>query len=241
MFKTNSMKYSILFFILLFGSFLNAQEFLSKPSDFLEKYTDYAYAVYQDYWLVAGGRVVADDQVEVLSSFNASLMVFDWKKDTVISLSVSEFPIAIKEQLASTGMSFLKVENKLFLVGGYGYRSAEKACSTIPSLLILEISEIIYAILEKNDPLPYIKQTHDPRFALRDSQLYKADGFFFLVGGEKAYLGQGRTDDRLYFLEDCKDQIQGFKVELINEKLEIFFLQEWKDFGRISETLLLLF
>lgn len=235
------MKNPILFFLLIWSAFLNAQEFVSKPSDFLGNYTDYTYAVYQDYWLVAGGRVVVDDQVDVLSSFNTSLMVFDWKKDTVINLSVSEFPVAIKEQLTSSSMSFLQVENQLFLVGGYGYQSADKACSTIGSLMILEVPEIINAILEDKNLLPYFKQTHDPRFALRDSKLFKSGDLFLLVGGEKAYIAGGKTDDRLYFLEDCKDQIQAFKAEVVNEKLEVFFLPEWKDFWKISETLLILF
>ena len=246
MFKKVIMCHTILMILFFWASLLNAQEVESQtafttPSVFLEEYDGFAFGVYENYWLVIGGRYIADNQIDVLSSFNTNLMVFDWEKDTIFRLPTNGFSISIKEQLSASNLSFLQEGNTLYLVGGYGYRSSVAACSTIPSLMKLEVPKLIDAILNKKDPLPFLQQIDDDRFALRGAKVYKSGNYFFLAGGEKAYVIRAKKDDAFYFVEDCEKQIQSFKLEAVEGTLQVSDFQKMKDLKTLSQALLKLF
>jgi Secretion system C-terminal sorting domain len=150
----------------------------------------FAHASYQNKFLIIGGRLDGLHRRQPFASFdlighNNQLILIDpinkqvWKKD------LSTLLPSIQEQLSSTNMQYVQIEDYVYLFGGYGYSNTAVNHISFPYVTTIYLPGIINAIINNTSISLYIRQIQDADFAITGGQLRKINNTFYLVGGQK--------------------------------------------------------
>ncbi|TVR84927.1 MAG: hypothetical protein EA409_00220 [Saprospirales bacterium] len=150
----------------------------------------YAFAQHQGKWVVIGGR---RDGIHARQPFNAfpqsfnnsDILVIDPVNKEYWSSSVEILPLGLREQLQSTNMNFYQDGDHLIIIGGYAYSPSANDHITFPKLAVLELPELVDAIINGSDITPFFSQQHDERMAVTGGQLGKLGDYYYLVGGHR--------------------------------------------------------
>ena len=150
----------------------------------------FAFATWQDKWLLVGGRIDGLHRRQPWASFseagqNRHFYVVDPATKQVWKASMEQLPVTVQEQLQSTNMEFYQVDNKLILAGGYGYSKTADDHITYPFLLVIKADELIKAIMNKQSFSNSITQVKDQRMAVTGGRFGKVDDTLLLVGGQR--------------------------------------------------------
>ncbi len=184
-------------FFLLFSLFASAQgnapfRFTLEPV-IPEGFTglqSYAWARSGNRVLLVGGRTDGLHRRQPFAAFakkynNSSLVVIDLEEEKVWKKSISTLPAPLAEQFQSSNMEFYQEDNQLILVGGYGYSETHKTHITHPSLIRIQVKELISAIMKDGEVAPFIQQLNDERMAVTGGRLSKLSNTYYLVGGQR--------------------------------------------------------
>lgn len=179
----------------------------------------FAYATWQDKWLLVGGRKDGLHRRQPWAAFdedgqNKYIYVVDPVRKKVWKQSLKELAVSIQEQLQSTNMQFSQFENKLVLTGGYGYSKTSDDHITYPNLSIIKIEETINAIINKQSIADYIVQLKDERMAVTGGRLAKDGDTLLLAGGQRfdgMYNPMG-PDHGPGFVQEYTNEIRKFTV-----------------------------
>ncbi len=199
----------------------------------------YAYAKDGNLLLLIGGRIDGLHRRQPFAAFNkkfnnTDLFVIDIEKEKVWTKSVNSLPASIAEQLQSTNMQFFQEGNQLILIGGYGYSETEKDHITYPSLITIQVKELINSIMNDGDISYFFNQIIDERMAVTGGRLNKLNNKFFLVGGQRftgRYNPMG-PDHGPGFTQQYTNQIRKFQLK----KSETGFSIE--NYSAITDSLL---
>lgn len=183
----------------------------------------FAYATWQDKWLVVGGRKDGLHRRQPWAAFdedgqNKYMYVVDPSKKQVWKQSLKELPTSIQEQLQSTNMQFNQIENSLVLTGGYGYSKTIDDHLTYPNLSIIKIKETINAIINKQPIADLIVQIKDERMAVTGGRLAKDGDTLLLTGGQRfdgMYNPMG-PDHGPGFVQQYSNEIRKFQLNFKN-------------------------
>jgi hypothetical protein len=200
----------------------------------------YAWAKDGDKILLAGGRTDGLHRRQPFAAFSKNfaateLIVLDIKQEKVWKTNLSALSLPISEQLRSSNMESVQQGNQLFIVGGYGYSESKRNHITYPSLIIIQVKELIDAIINKRPVTPFIQQVTDERMAVTGGRLNLLDGQFYLVGGQRfdgRYNPHG-PDHGPGFFQEYTNQIRRFDIENSNGNWHI------KNYTAITDSLLL--
>ncbi len=183
--------------LLLFSLFVSAQE--NAPFRFtlepvipggFNGLQSYAWARSGNNILLVGGRTDGLHRRQPFAAFakkynNTSLIVIDLKEEKVWKKNISLLPASLSEQLQSSNMEFYQDGNQFILVGGYGYSETKKTHITYPSLIRIQVKELINAVIKDGDIAPFIQQLNDDRMAVTGGRLSKLGNLYYLVGGQR--------------------------------------------------------
>ena len=169
-------------------------------------------------WLIIGGRLDGLHQRQPWATFdlaghNNQLIVVDPTTKQKWSMPISELDNALQEQLSSTNIQFFQRENNLFLIGGYGFSKLKVDHITFPNLTVVNVKELIEAIISKRQITPYFQQIIDEQFAVTGGQLLLANGIFQLVGGHR-FDGRYNPMDNPTFVQTYTNEVRRFKIEM---------------------------
>ena len=159
----------------------------------------------------------------------------DLKQEKVWKKSISSLPSMLAEQLQSTNMEFFQQNNQLILIGGYGYSETKKTHITHPSLISIQVKELIDAIINNSAIEPFIHQLKDERMAVTGGRLNKLNNMFYLVGGQRfdgRYNPHG-PDHGPGFSQQYTNQIRKFNLIENNGQLSI------ENYSSVTDSLLL--
>lgn len=178
--------------------------------------------------LLIGGRVDGLHRRQPWATFwesenNTSAYVIDIEEQQVWEKNLSELPPNLYEQLQSTNMEFVQVENDLYISGGYGYSATAQDHITYPFLTIVKLEECINAIINGEAISPYFSQLEDERMRVTGGQMGYLDGIFYLVGGQK-FMGRYNPmgpDHGPGFIQEYTDAIRKFSITYDNENYAI--------------------
>ncbi|HSN60327.1 MAG TPA: hypothetical protein VLR49_05310, partial [Ferruginibacter sp.] len=184
----------------------------------------FAYATWQGKWLLLGGRIDGLHRRQPWASFdedgqNKHIYVVDPKTQQVWKQSLALLPAGITEQLQSTNIQFVQVQNKLLLTGGYGYSLTADDHITYPYLTVLKVDEIIRAIINEKPMGQFIKQIKDERMAVTGGRLAKLGDTFLLAGGQRfdgRYNPMG-PDHGPGFTQEYTNEIRRFTLAFEND------------------------
>lgn len=188
----------------------------------------YAWAKHGDKVLLIGGRTDGLHRRQPFASFNkkynnTELIVLDLKKERVWKKSILTLPAAIAEQLQSSNMEFFQQGNQLLIIGGYGYSETQKDHITHPAIICITVEELINAIINQHEIIPYIKQLTDERMAVTGGRLNKLGSLFYLIGGQRfegRYNPHG-PDHGPGFSQVYTNEIRKFSINTAGENIRI--------------------
>jgi hypothetical protein len=200
----------------------------------------YAWAKDGDKLLLIGGRTDGLHKRQPFAAFNkqytnTELIVLNLKQEKIWKRSTASLPPSIAEQLQSTNMEFFQQANQLVLIGGYGYSETKRTHITYPSLISIQVKELINAVINNNDIEPFIQQFKDERMAVTGGRLNKLANTFYLIGGQRfdgRYNPHG-PDHGPGFSQQYTNQIRKFSLSGNSNKLSI------ENYSAITDSLLL--
>ena len=144
-------------------------------------------------WLIVSGSLSNFHGFD--NNFNTSLYVYNPNTVQMTSMSISStnLPQDVKNQLASSDQEFLQDGDTLYIMGGY-YSPDSHAFTTLNTLTAINVPGMIGAILNNNTDLaPFVTHTNSiPEFRVTGGQLGKIGNRFYLAYGqdcEGAYIG----------------------------------------------------
>ncbi|MEY4658352.1 MAG: hypothetical protein RJB36_118, partial [Bacteroidota bacterium] len=141
-------------------------------------------------WIIVGGRKDGIHARQPFNAFPASnnndlIYVLDKANNQYWYASVNVLPNGLKEQLQSTNMNEVQVGDKLYLTGGYGFSPSANDHITFPYLTEINLTGLIFDIINGNDISANFIQINDNRFALTGGNLGVIDSSFYLIGGHR--------------------------------------------------------
>ena len=237
----------VMLFLLLFSFFASAQDNapfrVTLEPVIPENFTglqSYAWARSGNRILLAGGRTDGLHRRQPFAAFakkynNTSLIVIDLVEEKVWKKSISTLPAPLAEQLQSGNMEFSQHDNQLILVGGYGYSETRKTHITYPSLISIQVRELISAVIKDGDIAPFILQLNDERMAVTGGRLSKLGNMYYLVGGQRfdgRYNPHG-PDHGPGFSQQYTNQVRKFSLTMAAVKPSI------ENYSAVTDSLLL--
>lgn len=211
----------IAFLFILFS--LNSQAYSSDPYTIeIEQVSmpgtpaihSFAFAQSGGKWLFIGGRTNGLHGFTPATAFpkqfsNTNIFVVDpgstqtWSRNIFLDL-----PYTVTDQFRSSNMESVQSGNKLYIAGGYGYDSTVNSLKTFPLLTVVDVNEIIQAVINGNSIAPFVRQITDSRMQVTGGELEKLGDYFYLTGGHIFTGGYRRTvNNQIY-----TDQIRKFKI-----------------------------
>lgn len=150
----------------------------------------YSWANYDGYWILIGGRTDGLHLRQPNQSFAAAgknTMIYAVNTSTwqVTSISTASLPAAIKEQVESTNMQFVQHDNKLILIGGYGYAPSAADHITHPRLTVVDLPLLLNAISSQSNLSAAFSSILDQRMAVTGAHLTWFNNQYYLVGGHR--------------------------------------------------------
>ena len=184
----------------------------------------FAFATWEGKWLLVGGRKDGLHRRQPWASFNEPgqnnlLYVVDPENKLVWSYSLQHLTISLQEQLQSTNMQFYQLDNKLILIGGYGYSKTAEDHITFPFLTIIKADEIIDAVIKQRSPENAFTQIKDQRMAVTGGRLGKIADTLVLACGQRfdgMYNPMG-PDHGPGFEQQYSNEIRKFSIVFDND------------------------
>jgi hypothetical protein len=193
----------------------------------------YAWGQDDGRWFITGGRLDGLHRRQPWASFdlaghNDLFWVVDVEASQHWTLDTSTLPQSIREQLRSTNMEFHQDGEYLYIIGGYGYRTAVNDHGTFPYLTAIHIPGIIQAIIDGTDPSPHIRQWEEEQFAVTGGYLNKIGDRFYLSGGQR-FEGRYNPMNGPSFIQEYTEQVRIFSIIDDGTDLSYSFFPAYSD------------
>lgn len=176
----------------------------------------YAFARYEEKWLIIGGRKDGLHARQPFNSFpaaqnNTDIYVVDVHTGQWWSASVNSLPVPLKEHLQSTNMNFIQQGDTLYIMGGYAYAASVNDHITFPQLTTVQVSALINGVVNSSPISNYFKYTSDTAFAVTGGRLGKIGNTFYLVGGHR-FDGRYNPMNHNTFVQVYTNQLRKFSI-----------------------------
>ncbi|MEX1189178.1 MAG: hypothetical protein WED33_07960 [Bacteroidia bacterium] len=233
-----------LFILLVVFSFINTSvaqpqqlnfpvEFeVSQPVNFPALHS-FCWAQKDGKWLIMSGRNNGLHGFQPPSAFpttnqNTLIFVYDPGTGSISSASVDGLPTLIADQVSSSNLEFHQFNNKLVLVGGYGFSQTDQVYKTFPSLLYIDVPGLMSAV-EAGEPMgEYFLRVQDERMAVCGSYLGHIDDTYYLVFGHR-FDGRYNPFNGGSYTQTYTDEIRYFNLAENGNSVEIQNYDAWWD------------
>lgn len=163
-----------------------------KPIHSIPNYSvqSYAYGQWSENWIIIGGRNDGLHRRQPWATFNTAgfnsvILIYNPLSRESSTLSLSGLNSTLRDQLASTNMQFIQLDNILYLFGGYGYDTESDDHITFPSLIAVDLDLLINLHRSNGDIRKAFRQIEDERFQLTGGRSGILNDKIYLVGGQK--------------------------------------------------------
>jgi hypothetical protein len=193
----------------------------------------YAYAQWENKWLIIGGRLDGLHRRQPWASFdsagnNTQIIVIDPIERKKWSANVNHFHTDLREQLSSTNMEFKQVDSLLILIGGYGYSPSKKDHITYPNLAVVNVPQTINAITNGYQEFFTIGQIPCETCAVTGGKLMTIDSTFYLIGGHR-FDGKYNPMGGPTFVQTYTNAVQKFRLKRVGNATEAVWLDKHID------------
>ena len=138
-------------------------------------------------WVIIGGRTDGLHRRQPWATFqpegsNTQIVVLDSQSKDIWVAGLEDLSVGLQEQMLSTNMEFLTVDETLYIIGGYGYSPSEDEHVTYPYLTAVDLPGLIAAVKSGAGIATHFRQLQDDRFRVTGGYLGRIDDQFILVG-----------------------------------------------------------
>lgn len=187
----------------------------------LPGFHSFAFAQYQDKWLIIGGRTNGLHSINPNEGFNPvynnnNVVVIDTSNWQIYYSSLSVLPYNIADPLRSTNMQYFHDGDYLYMIGGYGRDSVLNRFITFNTLSTIRVDSMINAVMNNTPIAPYIHQITGTNFKVCGGDLQKVGSDFYLVFGQ---VFTGRYDHAFgsgLFLQKYMTEVKMFNITNTN-------------------------
>ena len=233
-----------LFSILAIVSFLNLNGQTGFPYEVvLEPFSvpdlpglhSYAWGTHDGKYIFIGGRRDGIHARQPFAAFPASqnntdIFVVDIENETVWSQSITGLSTDLAEQLQATNFEYYQDEDKLIIIGGYGYSTSNSDHVTYPYLTQIDLEILTEQVISGDLTDTAFRQIENEELAVTGGNLGKIGDTYYLVGGHR-FDGRYNPHDGPSFIQEYTDGIKKFSLEDENGILTI------NDYSEISDPL----
>lgn len=150
----------------------------------------FAFASYNDYWLLTGGWKRGLHGFYPTNAFpntgrNDSAFVINKTNGMVYKTHLNQLPQPMYQALTTTNAEFIQDDTVLYVVGGYGWNFVDNSHITYNSITAINIPSFINAVINGNAVSPYVRQTTHNMFRVAGGHLEKTDSTYYLVFGHR--------------------------------------------------------
>jgi hypothetical protein len=193
----------------------------------------FAVGQYNGNWVIFGGRLDGLHTRQPNTSFpasqnNTNIYVVNPTVNLIWSAPVSSLPVILSEQLQSTNMAFHQSNDKLYIIGGYGYSATINNHKTFDGLVVIDVPNLISAIQNGMSISSHFKYINHSLFAVTGAQLGKIGNQFVLVGGHR-FDGRYNPNNGPSFTQAYTNQIRRFRLDESNGNVAISYDQSITD------------
>ena len=196
----------------------------------------FAYAEYNNMWLIVGGRLDGLHRRQPWATFdldghNTKIFVIDPINQKSWSVSISNLPQSIKEQMSSTNMQFYQRNNNLYCIGGYGFSEKEDDHTTYSNLTVIKVPALINAVINKKNIENCFNQITDTNFQVTGGKLQMINDTFYLMGGQK-FIGRYNpmgADHGPGFVQQYSNSIKVFTIQHSNNSISVNHIKSITD------------
>lgn len=205
-----------------------------QTNDQLGGLQSYTFGSTLDGYVVFGGRLDGLHRRQPFAAFdiaghNLNVSFINPTNGNVVHHNTFSLPDEVEEQMHSTNACFVQKDNRLYVVGGYGYSAIQNDHITFPSLLVFDIELLKAAVIGQTDMnSALLARIEDDRFAVTGGKLVKMNNQFFLVGGHRfdgRYNPMGPNNGP-GFSQTYSSAIRRFEVA---NDLVVTWFDEWYD------------
>lgn len=125
-------------------------------------------------------------------------------------------------------MQFHQEGNYLYFIGGYGYHNATASRKTFNSLIAINVSATIDAVISGAAFTNYFRQINDEQFAVTGGHLKKIEETFYLIGGHK-FDGNYNPMGNPTFTQEYTNAIRKFQISDDGTNISITHLPSFID------------
>jgi hypothetical protein len=186
----------------------------------------FAYATYDNYVLMLGGR--KDGLHAKESGFeyeNSSPVIYLWNtsNDSIINYSADSLNALLTDFLSAANSNFTEDKESLYIMGGYG-QSKNGEYKTHPLFVKIDLKACIERILLKQNIAPAFKYIVADHFAVAGAQMRIMDSLFYLVGGHN-FFGKYSSEDHS-LIQKYTDALRIFKITETADSLKYELVKE---------------
>ncbi|MCB9250885.1 MAG: T9SS type A sorting domain-containing protein [Flavobacteriales bacterium] len=193
----------------------------------------FAFGQYEGKWLILGGRLDGLHRRQPFAAFDVAgnnnlIIVVDPNLKKVWTANLSSLPVSVQEQLSSTNIEFHQEDDRLYLIGGYGFNSSSATRKTFDNLTAVDVPAVIDAVINGTSVKDHFRQISDPVFAVTGGHLKKIKDTYYLVGGNK-FDGNYNPMGNPTFTQVYTDAIRMFNIVDDGTTLQFSNYKEIKD------------
>lgn len=193
----------------------------------------YAYAQWENKWLIVGGRLDGLHRRQPWASFdsagnNTQIIVVDPIARKKWSANVNHFHKDLREQLSSTNMEFKQVDSLLILIGGYGYSPSKGDHITYPNMAVVNVPQTIYSVINGYQEFFTIGQIPCENCAVTGGKLMTIDSTFYLIGGHR-FDGKYNPMGGSTFVQTYTNAVQKFRLKRVGNNTEVIWQDKYID------------
>jgi hypothetical protein len=146
------------------------------------------------------------------SGNNNNFIVLDPQNQQYWTSSIASLPTDLKEQLSSTNTQYYQNGDYLYVLGGYGYKSAAGEHKTFDKLTAINVPNTISAIINGTGFSSQIRQISDSDFQVTGGQLEKINNTYYLVGGHNFDGTYHHMNGMGMFTQTYTNQVRKFQI-----------------------------
>jgi len=182
-------------------------------------------------WIYIGGRTNGLHGFQSANSFpnsgkNNRVYVIDPNDRSVISISITDFPVELYEPLTSSNIPFYSDGEYLYMCGGYGWNAASNTFKTFPVLTIADLGCLHDRVLTGENLEPCFSQLEDTLFAITGGHMEKLDSTFYLVFGHRFDgLYSVQNPGNAFFAQKYSNSVKRFRLNGGFENPQLSYLE----------------
>jgi hypothetical protein len=177
----------------------------------------FALGEYESQWFIVGGRTNGLHGFLSPLAFpedgrKEDITVINPEKLQSFSIPIEGLDTLLFDALTSSNMLFYQQENKLIMIGGYGWSRQANDFITFPTLAVLDLQ----CIAEMDGPIQAcISYIEDERMAVCGAHLQMIQDTFHMVFGHRFDGIYNRNSANNFFTQTYTNEIRRFQLEFI--------------------------